>query len=194
MTLEAGTGSSDRQSASIPDSYIHQQWYAAYVCANHEKCVAKELKARSLEHFLPLYCSIRRWRDRRVKLDLPLFPSYVFVRLALSEKLRVLQVPGVVNLVGFKDGPVALPDEEIQTLRSRLAEGLRAEPHPFLTVGRRVRVKHGPLAGLEGILLRRKGRSRVVVSLKAIMRSIVADVDETELAPIIQVGVKWRPT
>src|SRR6266404_1332335 len=95
---------------SLPPGYSDQRWYAAYTCANHEKCVAAELKARAVEHFLPLYSSVRRWRDRRVRLDLPLFPGYVFLRLALRDKLRVLQIPSVVRLVGFNGQPAALAD------------------------------------------------------------------------------------
>src|SRR6266852_464107 len=76
-------------------------WYAAYTSANHEKRVAVQLKERAVENFLPLYESVRRWKDRRMKLQLPLFPGYVFVRLALRDRLRVLQIPSVVRLVGF---------------------------------------------------------------------------------------------
>ena len=131
-------------------------WYAAYTCAQHEKRVAEQLADRTVEHFLPLYASVRRWKDRRVQLDLPLFPGYVFVRVALLDRLRVLQIPSVVRLVGFGGLPTALPDEQVDLLRAGLAGQLRAEPHPFLTVGRRVRMVRGPLAGMEGIILRKK--------------------------------------
>jgi transcription antitermination factor NusG len=171
---------------SLPASYLEKRWYAAYTRANHEKHVAKELQAREVEHFLPTYHSIRRWKDRRVRLELPLFQGYVFVRLALCEKLRVLQVPSIVHFVGFNGQPVPLHEQEMQTLRAGLTEKLQAEPHPYLTAGRRVRVKSGPLAGLEGILVRRKGKSRVVLSLDAIMRSIVTDLDLLDIEPLFQ--------
>src|SRR5271169_4977895 len=83
-------------------------WYAAYTFANHEKRVAQQMQQRSLDHFLPQYKAMRRWKDRRVELDMPLFPGYVFVRVALRERLRVLQVSSVVNLVSFGGRPVAL--------------------------------------------------------------------------------------
>jgi transcription antitermination factor NusG len=156
-------------------------WYAAYTCANHEKRVATELGARDVEHFLPLYSSVRRWKDRRVKLDLPLFPGYVFVRLALSERMRVVQIPSVVRLVGFGGLPTALPDTEMEILRAGLSQSLRAEPHPFLTVGRRVRISGGPFAGLEGVLKRKKSNLRVVVSLELIQRSVAVDVDAADV-------------
>src|SRR5438477_6146217 len=130
---------SDFKELVLPESLAEPHWYAAYTRAQHEKQVAAELGMREVEHFLPLYSSMRRWKDRRVQLELPLFPGYVFVRLALCERLRVVQIPSVVRLVGFNGTPAALPDTEIEIMRSGLSERLRAEPHPFLTAGRRVR-------------------------------------------------------
>ena len=159
-------------------------WYAAYTNANREKRVAQQLGAWEVEHFLPLYASIRRWKDRRVELELPLFPGYVFVRILLGDRLRVLQVPGVAQLVGFGGVPAALPAEEIEALRSSLAHGVRAEPHPFLTKGRRVRVRAGPLTGVEGILTRRKNRARFVLSVEPIQRSVAVEVEIADLEPL----------
>lgn len=156
-------------------------WYAAYTSANHEKRVAEQLTRRSVEHFLALYQTVRRWKDRRVKLELPLFPGYVFVRIALNDRLQVLQVPGVAKLVGFRGTPTALPTEEIDALRTSLAGGVRAEPHPYLVAGRRVRVRSGSFAGMTGILVKRKNRVRFVVSLELIQRSIAVEMDESDL-------------
>src|SRR6266581_4964648 len=108
--------------ALLPSSYLEEHWYAAYTCANHEKRVAAELQARAVEHFLPLYSSARRWKDRRVMLDLPLFPGYVFVRLALRDRLRVVQIPSVVRMVGFGGLPTALPDTEMEIMRAGLLQ------------------------------------------------------------------------
>jgi transcription antitermination factor NusG len=134
-----------------------------------------------VEHFLPVYESVRRWKDRRVTLELPLFPGYVFVRIALREQLRVLKVPGVARLVGFGGLPTALPAEEIELLRTGLMSGVRAEPNPLLMVGRKVRVKRGPLAGVKGILVRRKNGTRLVVSVELIQRSVAIEVEEADL-------------
>jgi transcription antitermination factor NusG len=134
-----------------------------------------------VEHFLPLYESMRRWKDRRVKLQLPLFPGYVFVRLSLCDRLKVLQVPGVARLVGFNGQPAVLPDREIEALRSSTLVPLGAKPHPYLTVGRRVRIQRGILAGVEGILIRRKNALRVVLSIDPIMRSVSVEVDASDL-------------
>ncbi len=169
---------------SLPAQYAEPHWYAAYTKANHEKCVAEQLAAREIEHFLPSYASVRRWKDRRVTLQLPLFPGYVFVYMALRNRLPVLQIPGVAKLVGFGTSPAPLPKDEIDALRAGLKKGLHAEPHPYLAVGRRVRVKQGPLTGLEGVVLRWKGNWRVVLSIELIQRSVAVDVDVSALEPL----------
>ncbi len=165
-------------------SFHELLWYAAYTSANHEKRVAEQLGVRSVEHFLPVYESLRHWKDRRMKLQLPLFPGYVFVRLALRDRLQVLQVPGVAKLVGFNGMPTALPQGEIEALRTSLGSGVRAEPHPYLRVGRRIRIKSGSLAGLEGVLLRRKNSTRFVISLDLIMRSVAVEIEGCEVEPV----------
>ena len=168
----------------LPAPSPEPRWYAAYTCANHEKRVAAELGARDVEHFLPLYSSMRLWKDRRVQLQLPLFPGYVFVRLAVRDRQHVVQIPSVVRLVGFGGLPTALPDTEVDIMRSGLSQSLCAEPHPFLTVGRRVRITGGPFAGLEGILKRKRSNLRVVVSLALIQRSVSVEVSAADLAPV----------
>jgi transcription antitermination factor NusG len=169
--------------SKLPSTLHGARWYAIYTLANHEKRVADEIGARGIERYLPLYRSVRRWKDRRVELERPLFPGYVFAHLPLSDKLKVLQVPSVVRFVGFNGQPTALPDGEFEILRAGLAEHARVEPCPFLTVGRRVRIVAGPFAGLEGILQKRKNSMRVVVSLLLIQRSLRVDVDITHLGP-----------
>ena len=118
-------------------------------------------------------------------LQLPLFPGYVFVRVELRNRLRVLQIPGVASLVGFGGVPTPLPDAEVEALRIGVNGGLRAEPHPYLTIGRRARITKGPLMGLQGILLRFRAEWRVVLSLELIQRSVVVDVDASAVEPIM---------
>jgi transcription antitermination factor NusG len=158
---------------------LEPQWYAAYTCANHEKRVAEQAQRRSLECFLPLYETVRRWKDRRVRLELPLFPGYVFVRLDLRDRLRVLEIPGVARLVGFDGHPTSLPSEEIETIRECLAGHHSMLPHRYLQRGQRVRVLSGPLAGLTGTVVRRKKRTLFVVSFELLMRSVAVEVDES---------------
>ena len=156
------------------------RWYASYTCANREKKIATQMEHRRIEHFLPTYVSVRQRKDRRVRLAMPLFPGYVFVFLALRDRLQVLQIPGVVHLVSFNGYPAPLDPGQIDRLRTALNQ-LRTEPHPFLTVGRKVRVRSGPLAGADGILLRRKNGWRVVLSLEVIQRSVAVEVDIGDL-------------
>jgi len=167
--------------ALLLSEYVHPHWYAAYTCSNQERRVTEHLAQRSVEHFLPLYESVRRWKDRRKTLQQPLFPGYVFVRLALRDRLRILEVPNVVRLVGFGGHPAALPENEIEALRLSAAAHLRAEPHPYLTAGRRVRIRSGPLEGVEGILVRKKNAVRVVLSLDLIARAAAVEVDVADI-------------
>jgi len=157
------------------------RWYAAYTCSRHEKHVSRQLRERQIDCFLPLYQSVRRWKDRRKEVEFPLFPGYVFVHIGEAERLRVLQVSSVVHLVTFNGRPAPLEDHEIESLRNGIANGICPEPHPYLKVGRRVRVKYGPLAGVEGFLVRRKDKFRVVISIDLIMRSVAAEVQVADL-------------
>lgn len=168
---------SSRIPAEIP------QWFAAYTCANHEKRVTEQLRERSVECFLPLYTSVRRWKDRKVTLQLPLFPGYVFVHLAPQKRFRVLQVPGVACMVGTSRQPTPLPDHEIQVLMDAKALAVRTQPYRFLTAGAKVRVKAGHFEGLEGFVLRRKGMQGMVVTLRAISSAFVLEVDAADLEP-----------
>jgi transcription elongation factor/antiterminator RfaH len=168
----------------LPPDYLQTRWYAAYTNPRHEKRVGQQMEGRRIDCFVPLYKSIRRWKDRRKQLELPLFPGYVFVHMALKDRLQVLRLPGVVQLVSFNGRPAALPDIEIEALRERLIRNVHAEPHPYLKIGKRVRVHSGPIAGLEGILVRRKDKFRVVISIHMIQRSIAVEVDESEIEPL----------
>jgi transcription antitermination factor NusG len=167
-----------------PNAQRAANWYALYTCPRHEKRVAEQIQQRQISCFLPLYRSVRRWKDRRKELELALFPGYVFVQVALPDKLRILTLPGAVGLVTFNGQPAALPEQEIESLRRRLAGSLPMEPHPYLQAGRRVRVRSGPMEGLEGIIVRRKDHCRLVFSLDLIRRSIAVEVDEADVEPL----------
>ena len=159
------------------------KWYALYTCPRHEKRVAEQIEERRISCFLPLYRSVRRWKDRRKELELALFPGYVFVRIAPHNRLQVLMLPGVVRLLTFNGQPSALPEAEIESLRRGLAGHVRMTPHPYLQVGRRVRVRSGPMAGLEGILRRRKEGLRLVISIEMLARAVAVEIDEADVVP-----------
>jgi len=172
-----------RSFMQMPQPTSEQHWYALYTCPRHEKRVAELIQSRSFSCFVPLYRSVRRWKDRRKEIDLVLFPGYVFVQMALEKKSQVLQLPGAVRLVSFNGQPAALSASEIETLQHRLSSVDKAEPHPYLCSGRRVRVRRGAMEGLEGIVVRRKESCRVVFSIDLIMRSVAVEVDEADLEP-----------
>ncbi len=160
-------------------------WFAVFTSPRHEKRVQQHLGQRRIDHFLPVYRSLRKWRNgMKVLLDLPLFPGYIFVRIKRTERVRVLEVPGVLAIVGGTAGEMApLPEAEIDALKSGL-HLRQAEPHPLLTAGRRVRIRAGALAGLEGIVVRKKNCLRVVLTLDAIMQSVAVEVDAEELEQV----------
>ncbi|HVB99461.1 MAG TPA: UpxY family transcription antiterminator [Candidatus Dormibacteraeota bacterium] len=162
---------------------LHPSWFAAHTRSRHEKTVSEQLRRRRIETFLPLYFTIRRWKNGDHAVELPLFPGYTFVRIAAENRIRVLQIPGVVRLVGFNGAPVPIEEQEVESLRRALSAGIAASPHPYLTVGRRARITAGPLAGREGILVRRKGTLRVVLSVDLIQQSILVDVAADSIEP-----------
>jgi transcription antitermination factor NusG len=160
------------------------QWLAVYTTARHEKTVAGHFAVRQIESFLPLYRTVRKWKNGcTMTLQLPIFTGYIFVRLDPRDRVRVLEVPGVLWIVSAGDRPLPLPDAEIEALRSGINLS-KCEPHPYLVVGDMVRIKTGALAGMEGVLLRKKGILRVVVTLDLIKQSVAVEVDATEVEPI----------
>jgi transcription antitermination factor NusG len=171
-------------SEALADQQASAHWYAVYANTRHEKVVATQLGERGVETFLPLYRSWHRWKDRRKLVELALFPGYVFVKIALQEKLRVLQVSGVVHIVSFNGQLAELPEPEINALRNGLENDVYAESHPYLRIGRKVRVVRGPMAGTEGILVRKKDKCRVVLSIDVLMRSVAVEVDASDLQAI----------
>jgi len=179
--MECATAVAPRGEAPPPE--LRLKWYAAYTCVRHEKRVAEQMEQRQIPSFLPLYRALHRWKDRRKEIELAIFPGYVFVQIDLQHRLRVLEIPGVVSLVSFQGRPAPLPPQEIEKLRQGAAGRVRMEPHPYLQAGHRVRVRSGPVAGLEGILVRRKEGARIVVSVDILMRAVAVEVDEADLEP-----------
>jgi len=161
------------------------RWFAVYTNSRHEKCVAKHFDERQIESFLPLYQKLHHWIKRNsVRVDLPLFPNYVFVHIAPQQRTSVLAVPGVLGMVGRGHIASSLPDAEIESLRTGL-QLRKFEPHSYLVAGERVRIKAGSMEGMEGILLRKKNELRVVLTLDLIKRSVAVEVDAQDVEPVI---------
>ncbi len=160
------------------------RWYAVHVRSNHEKKARDYLGSRSVEAFLPLYRVQSRRRDRKVIVDKPLFGGYLFVHsdLARAERIEILSAPGTVRLVGFDEGPSAVPEAVIESIRILVGSGRDPEPFPYLNRGKRVRVVGGPLAGLEGYVVESEtGKRKVVVTIDILGRSVAATLEREGL-------------
>jgi len=154
------------------------RWYALRVRSRHEHAVAKHLGSRGYESLLPTYKKRRRWSDRFKEIELPLFAGYVFCQFDTLNRLPVLTIPGVVHVVGVGKNPVPIDESEITAIQTSIKSGLPRQPWPFLQVGDRVRIEHGPLGGVEGILLRFGGHHSLVVSVSLLQRSVAVQINE----------------
>jgi len=152
-------------------------WFAVRTRSKHEKVAAAVLENKGFEQYLPVYRSRRRWSDRVVESDRPLFPGYLFCRFDPKKRLPILTTPSVVSIVGFCNEPAPIPESEIEAVQAILRSGLATEPCQFLREGQPVRVKYGALEGLEGILLKKKSEWRMVVSVTMLQRSISVEID-----------------
>ena len=154
-------------------------WYAVQTMARHEKRVAAQFEEEHVCTFLPLLHQVHRWSDRRRVVEIPMFSCYAFVRMVqtVEERLKVLRTPGVLGFVGSERHGTAIPDEQIESLRIAISENIPCFPHPFVSVGRRVRIRGGSLDGIEGILVRQGGDRSLVVSVELLHRSISIRVE-----------------
>lgn len=152
-------------------------WFALSVKSRYEKIVAMFLENKGYEWFLPLYKARRLWSDRIKEIDTPLFPGYIFCQLDIYDRLPILVIPGVQHVVGGAKLPTPIESSEIEALQALSRTELAREPWPFLKAGDRVRIEYGSLAGAEGILLKIKGRHRLILSVTLLQRSVAVDID-----------------
>lgn len=158
-------------------------WWALYTRHQHERTVAEMLSTKGFEVFLPLYESARRWKDRTKILSMPLFPCYLFVRGGVDRKLQVVTTPGVHMILYRGDRVATIPEQEIQAIQRAVNGPFRVEPHPFLRCGMRVRVTRGALEGVEGILIRKKNLSRLILSVDMLAQSVAVEVHALDVEP-----------
>jgi transcription antitermination factor NusG len=161
----------------IETSNPASNWYALYTRHQHEKAVTQVLTRKGFEILLPLYESVRRWKDRTKVLSLPLFTCYVFLKGGLERRWEVLNTPGIYELLSTRGQPIAIPTAEIDAIQQVMKSGLRLEPHRLLKIGERVRIKRGPLADLQGLLVRKKNVYRLVISVEMLGRAAAVEVD-----------------
>lgn len=159
-------------------------WWAVYTRHQHEKAVADQLCSKGFEVFLPLYESTRKWKDRNKVLSLPLFPCYVFLRGDTERKLQVVTTPGVHMILYTGDRIATIPTLEIEAIQRSLEGNFLVEPHPFLRCGERVRVRHGSLEGVEGVLVRKKSLYRLVLSVEMLARSVAVEINASDVEPV----------
>lgn len=152
-------------------------WYAIYTRHQHEKVIARLLSEKGIEVFLPVQTVVRRWKDRTKQLSLPIFPCYVFIWGSLQRRFDIVTTPGFQSFVSFGDQPVTIPREEIEAIRQAFTSGSRIEPYPFLRFGDKVRIRSGPLEGVEGILVRKKNSFRLVLSVNLLEKSVAVEID-----------------
>ena len=173
-------------------SQLHP-WFALQVRTRFENAVAAHLAGKGYEWLLPLCTSRRRWSDRIKDLELPLFPGYVFCRFDPMNRLPILMTPWVKQVVGVAKVPTAISENEIAAIQLAVRSGLRREPWPFLEVGQQVRVKYGPLAGLQGLLLEFRGQHRLLLSVSLLRRSVAVEIDGADVDPIAEAGKHREP-
>ena len=168
-----------------PDRSISESpWYAIYTRHQHEKTVAQILTSKGFEAFLPLYSATHNWKDRTKAVSLPLFPCYVFLKGGIERRLQIITTPGIYGLVSSGGQPAAIPDFEVEAIRRAVESGARIETHPYLKCGNWVRVKCGPLAGIEGILVRKKSVSRLVLTVEILGTAAAIEVSAFQVEAV----------
>jgi len=169
------------------------EWWAVYTRHQHEKTVVEHLSANGIETFLPVYQVVRQWKDRKKHLSLPLFPCYVFVRGSFERRVQVVSAPGVFCIVSIAGHPAPIPTTQIDAIQLAVGSSLRVEPHPFLRCGDWVRIKSGPLIDVEGILIRKKGSYRLILSAELLQKSLAVEVDAFSVEPLARQTDGPRP-
>jgi len=161
-------------------------WYAVQTRSRFEKAVGAELSAWGIEHFLATFQDVHQWKDRKKVVEVPLFSGYIFVRLQDTEsaRLQVLKTNGIVRILGTGGQIEQVPDFEIESIRQLLGSGKQCYPHPFVREGSWVRMRRGPLAGVEGRLIRVKSQTRLVLSVQLLSQSVATEVDAWDVVPI----------
>lgn len=173
------------KAAETPDPRVAMRWYAVFTVPQNEKSAIRHLNLRDIESFLPTYNTVRVWKNRqRVHIALPLFPSYLFVRIGSRERGKVLSAPGVLRIVGNSRQPLPVPDATIDFLRSDLC-ATKIEPYRELVVGQKVRIRSGAMRGLEGVLVRKNNHQRFVLTVDLINQHAAVEIDAENLEPVL---------
>lgn len=169
------------------------RWYALQTKTQYERVVARGLSGKGLEEFVPLFDVRRRYGSEVRVVEEPMFPGYVFCRFDLAERLSVLRTPYVRSIVGVAGRAIPVRDGEIEAVQSIVRAGAVVHPWPYLKEGDWVRIVCGSMEGVEGILVEKRKRHRLVVSISLLERSVAVDLDEAWIAPIPSRDESWNP-
>lgn len=162
-----------------------ERWYAVYSRSRHEKVVQAELQRKGVETFLPLREILSQWKDRKQRVHVPLFSGYVFVHTPIRQRrLDIIKIPSVVRIVGFNNNPEPIPDGEIEAVQAFLDTTIKYDPYPYLNIGRRVEIRRGALRGLQGILVKKKNKFKLVLSVHLIQQSVALEIDASDVEPV----------
>lgn len=165
----------------LPDPGSAPSWYAVWTRSRHEASVEGQIAGRGIDAFLPTLPRWSRWKDRKKRVEWPLFPGYCFARVAPEESLKILTCPGVVGLVSFNGRPAAIPDGEIEAIRTLVTSDVRYDPCPLLDEGARVEVVSGPLRGVVGRLVRKGAKARLLLAVDLIGQGVSVEVDAADV-------------
>jgi len=160
------------------------RWYALKTRSRHEKKVDELLQQKGITSFLPLYSTLRQWSDRKKKVTLPLFSCYLFVKIPLKDRLHVLRTDGAVHLVSFNNIPASIPEIQIDSIRKILGEKVSIQKVSYFAVDQKVEVTYGPFKGVQGIVKKVKGKSRLIITIDVLCQAISVEIDDDMLRPI----------
>jgi transcription antitermination factor NusG len=161
-----------------------QEWYAVYTKSRHEKVAEINLKNRGVMTFLPLREVVSRWKDRNKTINIPLFPSYVFVKIGFMDIHKVIYAKGVLKVVGCNGTPVPVPTEQVESIRTLIQSKLKYDPYPYLDRGREVLIKSGPLQGIIGKIMEKRSKHKIVLSIDLIKKAVSVEIDILDIEPL----------
>ena len=167
----------------LPATDAEAHWFALWTRSRHEQVVREQLEQKRIESFLPTVTRWSRWKDRKKKIDWPLFPGYCFARFNPQERLPILKCTGVVNIISFEGEPAPIPEREIDGIRQLVESDLAYDPCPLIREGMLVEVVHGPLKGVAGRLVRKNEKARLVLSVDLIGQAVSVEVDAADVRP-----------
>lgn len=184
MLTPSGFADTTGYASECASTDTDKPWYAIHVKPKCEDICSEMLRGKGYSELNAKYAVKRVWSDRVKEIRLPLFPGYIFCQFDVVKRLPVLTVPGVISILGFGKVPAPVDEQEITAVRTVLAAHLAAGPHPYLKVGQRVVVEHGPIAGIEGLVTEMKARCRLVISVSLLQRSVAVEIDRNWIRPL----------